>query len=176
MEYFKLNGLADWSPVVSDEKILFTAREARKVQVSFISDGPVAVWAHDEKLKEPRLVAYAEGAFDVEYIAEGTSLVRPVFDEQAGISCFIKAKARNQQLAARDLNVFTDIQPRAARNTEVTQMMRIMQANMESRIAAIQAESNAKIAALSVQQKTEPEKTAVPGEQKSTEEVKTDDA
>lgn len=133
MEYFKYGDLNKWQGVENGMSIKFEAQSARKVALSFIANGFVEVWVDDEN-SEGRLVAYAQGAFEVSYIIDQTHNVRVIWPDEEGVSCFIYGHAVDQRFTKTDLPSATNIEPRRRRVMPEFEMLeRIRVANAEKR-------------------------------------------
>jgi hypothetical protein len=99
------------------------------------------------------LVGYGEGNFDCEFTVPSTTVVRVLAPDDASI--FMRGTAADHRVPASETEVYTSIEPRSRRNTELDRMMMMMRLNQmqnDQKLAAELAQLRAQVAAQQAQE------------------------
>lgn len=149
MSYFKLDDLASWQEVTPGELLEFVAEDPRRVRFAVMTNAPAEVWATFDGREI--LVGYGEGNFDCEFTVPSTTVVRVLAAEDAAI--FMRGTAADHRVPASETEVYTSIEPRSRRNTELDRMIMMMRLNQmqneqkqAAELAAVRAELASKLA------------------------------
>jgi hypothetical protein len=127
MKTFNVGPLEGWQPLGLGEVLEFGAEKPRRVKVQINATGPVEVYARDAEGKEVLLGA-SEGLFEVNWTVAKTCPFVVISDNHDTV-VYIRSATADQRVAKRELEAFTDIAPRARRNTEVDRLVQVMKLN-----------------------------------------------
>lgn len=145
MEFFKLDAVEDWHPIVPNELLAFSAEGSRRVRLSIISNADCEVWVSlvgdDPDTPIDRLVGFGRGMFNVEYSVVGESAFRILADADAAI--FMRGYTPDQRVPESELESFTSVEPRSRRNSELDRMMVVVNWNARQNELRLQAERQA---------------------------------
>lgn len=144
----KLNSLARWALLPSDEAIVFEGHgdTERTVRISFNLEAVTTLFLGDEDGGENLLVTAGPGLETVEFNVAGSFKVYA--EKGSGIVHYLSAEMEPVHFEVPDPKIFTRIAQRRHRNPEVEEMMARAQMNMERRFAQLAAESDARQARL----------------------------
>lgn len=131
----KLNSLARWASLPSDEAIVFEGSDEgeRRVRINLNLEGVTAFFIGDEQ-GERFLATLGPGLETVEFNVAGSFKVYA--EKGSGIVHYQSADLEPTFAEIADPKIFTRIAQRRHRNPELEEMMYRMQANIERRMAA----------------------------------------
>ena len=141
----KLNSLARWAALPSDEAIVFDGADQgeRRVRINLNLEGVTAFFIGDEQ-GERFLATLGPGLETVEFNVSGAFKVYA--EKGSGIVHYQSADLEPTFAEIADPKIFTRIAQRRHRNPELEEIMYRMQANTERRIAQQAEEIEARYA------------------------------
>lgn len=161
MQNFNLRAIADFTPVDATDVLKFEAHGARRVKFTVNANDRVSVFlSYDEEMTDPKLVASADGLFNVEFSVMQTVYVQVVAPE--GTAIMVNGFAKTQRVNTVERESYTKIEPRQRSNDQFDRMMLLMQHNervrneqLEMQMRNIELQYQKRISALSAPQEGE---------------------